>query len=373
MELEKSLREKKLPIDLDALGRLIATTQRESGEIPWHEGGRTDPWDMVEAAMGLTVAGYVREARRAYEWLASVQREDGSWYAYYREGEPEDRTRDANMTAYIAVGVYHYYLVTRDLLFLRRMWKTVRAALEFVLGLQAPGGEIHWAISPAGEVDPVALLTGSSSIYMSLKCGLAVAERLGHRPPGWRRGLQRLGAAIRTRPYSFDMSKARYSMDWFYPVLSGAVRGEQARRRIEKSWKKFVVNGLGVRCVSDQPWVTIAETCELALALSAIRQTKLARILLEWIAPRTFEDGTFWCGFTFPEGVIWPEEKITWTNGVVLLAADALCGLTPASSLFRHDFWESQLVRIGAAAQEEGEPRREADFQPEEMTLTALE
>ena len=119
MELEKSLREKKLPIDLDALGRLIATTQKESGEIPWHEGGKTDPWDMVEAAMGLTVAGYVREARRAYEWLAAAQREDGSWYAAYRDGEPEDRTRDANMTAYIAVGVYHYYLVTRDLSFLQ--------------------------------------------------------------------------------------------------------------------------------------------------------------------------------------------------------------------------------------------------------------
>jgi len=38
--------------------------------------------------------------------------------------------------------------------------------------------------------------------------------------------------------------------------------------------------------------------------------------------------------------VIWPEEKITWTNGVVIMAADALYQLSPASHLFSHDYWE---------------------------------
>ena len=90
MDLEKSVRTSS-PVDVDGLGLLIARTQRKTGEIPWHEGGKTDPWDMVEAAMGLTVAGYFREARRAFEWLARTQIEDGSWYAAYRDGNPEDR------------------------------------------------------------------------------------------------------------------------------------------------------------------------------------------------------------------------------------------------------------------------------------------
>ena len=30
------------------------------------------------------------------------------------------------------------------------------------------------------------------------------------------------------------------------------------------------MDGLGVRCVSDRPWVTAAETCELVLTLDAI-------------------------------------------------------------------------------------------------------
>jgi hypothetical protein len=39
--------------------------------------------------------------------------------------------------------------------------------------------------------------------------------------------------------------------------------------------------------------------------------------------------------------VLWPEERITWTNAVVLLAADALFNLTPAAGLFRHHFWKA--------------------------------
>ena len=44
-----------LPIDIAGLASSIAREQRESGEIPWHGGGKTDPWDHVEAAIGLTL------------------------------------------------------------------------------------------------------------------------------------------------------------------------------------------------------------------------------------------------------------------------------------------------------------------------------
>jgi hypothetical protein len=35
----------------------------------------------------------------------------------------------------------------------------------------------------------------------------------------------------------------------------------------------------------------------------------------------------------------WPAEKTTWTNAVVLMAADALYELTPAGRLFSHAYW----------------------------------
>jgi len=329
----------KLAVDVDAVCRLITATQLPSGEIPWSTGGKTDPWDHVEAAMGLVVGGYLEQARRAFYWLRSMQLADGSWFAAYRRGFPEDRTRETNMSAYIAVGVFHYWLITGDRDFLKSMWDTVRRAIDFAVGHQRGTGEVCWAISPQNQVDAMALLTGSSSIYMSLKCAMAIGAELRMATMPWADAFKRLGDAIRNRPYLFNMTKSRFSMDWFYPVLCGAVTGEAASRRIERQWKKYVVEGLGVRCVSDQPWVTVAESSELVLTLSAMGDMEKARIVFNWLLDHMFDDGSFWCGFTFPDMTRWPEEKITWTNAVVLLAADSLFNLTPGGRLFSHDWW----------------------------------
>ncbi len=353
MEVKVSKIKQDLSIDVYAIADLIATTQRESGEIPWCDGQKTDPWDHVEAAMGLTIGGCFKEAQLAFEWLSRVQLSDGSCFSSYMNGTPEDKTREANMASYVAVGVFHYYLITGDKGFLNKMWNTVRRAIDFTIRLQAPGGEIYWAISPEDKIDPMALLTGSSSIYMSLKCAISVSQILGHEMPEWADSLKKLGNAIRNKPYLFNMTKSRFSMDWFYPVLTGAITGIEAQKRISRSWKKFIVKGQGVRCVSDEPWVTIAETSELSLALSAIGNINLSQIVFNWICSKTYEDGSYWCGFTVPDMTIWPEEKITWTNAVVLMAADAIYNLTPAGRLFYHDSWNlSSLSSSGAKAKD---------------------
>ena len=328
-------------VDIDAIATLIAKTQLESGEIPWYAGQKTDPWDHVEAAMGLSIGGYLEEAQRAFEWFARIQGKDGSCYSSYLQGVAEDKTRETNLSSYIAVGVYHYYLITRDIGVLKEMWQTISAAIDFAVSLQTPDGGIYWAISPEGKVDPMALLTGCSSVYMSIKCALAVATILGHKKPLWREALNKLELAIKHKPFLFNMTKSRYSMDWFYPILAGVLTGDDAQRRIDKYWKKFVVEDRGVKCVFDEPWVTIAETSELALALSSMGNRDLAMIVFNWISDRKYEDGSFWCGFTCPDLIIWPEDKITWTNAVALMAADALYELSPAAQIFNHRFWAS--------------------------------
>jgi hypothetical protein len=240
----------------------IAQTQRPDGEIPWCGGQKTDPWDHIESAMGLSVGGYLGESQRAYEWLAGKQLVDGSWYTAYRQGVAEDKTRDANLSCYLAVGLFQYYLITKDKAFLMQMWPILSKAIEFALSLQTSSGEIYWAISPEGNVDRMALLTGSSSIYMSIKCALAIAKILGFFMPLWEIAMNKLAEAIKQKPYLFNMTKSRYSMDWYYPILCGVITGDDAQKRLDKYWKKFVVEDRGVRCVSDKPWVTIAETSE---------------------------------------------------------------------------------------------------------------
>ena len=101
MELNTSRSRNDLALEIDSTAALIVNTQRKSGEIPWCEGEKTDPWDHVEAAMGLSIGGYFDEARHAFEWAAKKQLHDGSWYATYINGVPEDKTRDENMSSYI--------------------------------------------------------------------------------------------------------------------------------------------------------------------------------------------------------------------------------------------------------------------------------
>jgi hypothetical protein len=186
----------------------------------------------------------------------------------------------------------------------------------------------------------MALLTGSSSVYMSLKCATAMARLLGTSKPEWHHGFGRLQHAIRHRPQRFNMAKARFSMDWFYPVLCGAIRGDRAQRRVDRHWKKFVINGQGVRCVSDRPWVTLAETAELVMTLAAMGNRDQALTVFGWTADKRYENGTYWCGYTYPDLTIWPEEEYTWTNAAMLMAADALYRLTPAADLFDHEWWK---------------------------------
>jgi hypothetical protein len=327
-------------MNIDSVVSFIVSLQRKSGDIPWHEQGKTDPWDLVETIMGLNIGNHFDAAAQAFEWLKNMQNPDGSWYSSYINGTPEDRTCETHMAAYMAVGLFHSWLSCRDTAFLETYWPTMEKGINYALSLQTEGGEIYWAKSPEGRVDPMSLLSGSSSIFMSLKCALAAGRILGQQKPEWERAFELLGRSIRDNIHNYNVSKSRFSMYWFYPILSGALTGEKAEARIQKYWKKYVIEGQGVRCVSDQPWVTIAETSELVLALAGMGHVDKAGIVFSWIQDRTYEDKTFWCGYTFPDMVIWPEEKISWTNAVALLAADLLYNLTPASRIFCHKSWD---------------------------------
>lgn len=214
------------PLNIDSVAGSIRGLQRENGDIPWHVGGKTDPWDLVESVMGLNVAGCPEEAFKALDWLVEKQNGDGSWFSSYMDGEPEDRTTETHMACYLAVGLFHQYMITRDKAALERYWPAMAAGVEFALSLQVSSGEIYWAKSPEGKIDPMSLLAGSSSIFMSLKCALAIASLLGKERRAWADSLSRLEISLQENIHTYNVSKSRFSMYWFYPILAGALRGE---------------------------------------------------------------------------------------------------------------------------------------------------
>ena len=315
-----------------ATGNSIAAVQQRDGAIGWPD-GHVDAWNHVECAMALSVCGLRGAARRGYEWLRAAQRPDGSWPKLAEGGAPLDDATESNHAAYVAVGVWHELQVTRDDAFAERMWPVVRKGIEFAIGLQRPRGEIIWQRRGDGTPGDYALLTGSSSMHHALRCAIALAEYFGEPQPDWELAAGQLGHAVACHPEAFA-DKSEFSMDWYYPVLGGPLRGDAARERLAAGWDTFVVPGLGVRCVSDQPWVTGAETCELALALDATGDHSRALDLFEQIQHLRSPDGSYWTGWQYANRAHFPNEQSSWTAAAIVLAADAMSGATGGSGIF---------------------------------------
>ena len=328
----------------------IAGTQQSDGAIPWFHDGPMDPWDHIEAAMGLTIGGRLEEAKAAYRWLKANQLPNGSWLAAYKNGQVEDGTRaESNFVAYIATGVWHYYLITEESDFLEDMWVTICRAIEFVLRLQGPRGQIYWCEDTTLGIREDSLVTGCSSIYKSLECALNIATTLDQDVPHWALARTRLGNAIARHPEVFDRtwdSKSRFAMDWFYPVLTNVIKGSAAKQHLRSRWAEFVVSDLGCVCVNDEPWVTVAESCELVMSLLTAGHYQDAVQLFSWLHQFRDDDGSYWTGYVHRDDALWPPEKPTWTAGAVLLAADALSNKTSAGHLFRQEL----IVSTGSSA-----------------------
>ena len=347
-----------------ATARTIVSLQRPDGMIEWFPGGHCDPWNHVEAAMALTVAGMDAEADRAYQWLVDTQLPDGSWFNYYLATGIEDARLDTNVCAYLSTGAWHRFVSTGELAGLEQLWPAVEAGVDFVLRWQRPDGSIHWSLDPSGFLEEYSLLTGSSSIYHSLRCAVACAERLGHERPDWELAAGRLAHAVAHQPDAFA-PKEEFAMDWYYPVLGGALTGEAAHRRMEQHWSKFVMEGRGVRCVSTGEWVTAAETAECVLALDVLGRHETALELLSWVQALRNEDGSYWTGMVYPEEATYPPlERSSYTAGAMILATDALSRTTPASGIFRGEGLPSHLDLTEPAPDSPVEPAVRAPGAP---------
>ena len=343
--------------DLAATAAAIAAVQERDGAIPFAAGQHADVWNHVEAAMALLVGGEGHAAHRAYDWCLGTQRADGSWPMRFVDGVVADHAAETNMSAYLAVGVWHHWLVRRDERFVRRTWPAVRAGLDYVVARQLPFGGIAWAEPRPAEPDAAAyprptrepagaLLAGSASIFHALTAGLALSGLMDAPQPDWELAACRLRHALR-RHRDLFLDKSTYSMDWYYPVLGGAVRGQEARDLLAGRWEDFVVPGLGIRCVDTNPWVTGAETCELVLSLDALGDRDRALTLLRDMQHLRSERGGYWTGYVWPDDALWPPEETTYTAAAVVLAVDALSGTTPGSDLFRGSSLSFDLPEIG--------------------------
>ncbi|MSZ67984.1 MAG: prenyltransferase, partial [Actinobacteria bacterium] len=246
------------PLTLDELSLTadsIAKLQLPNGMIPWFENGHCDPWNHVETAMALDVMGRHDNAQLAYEWLRTTQRTDGSWYNYFHsDGKVEETKLDSNVCAYIGTGLWHHWLCTQDRETVKHFWPMLESAMTWVLKMRRNDGTILWAREENEKPWDYALLTGCSSIRHALISASKIAAVLNTARPEWIEAAAQIDQVIQNDRDAFE-PKDRWAMDWYYPVLTGALIGDAAKSRLAEQWNTFVMPELGVRCVSDEPWV----------------------------------------------------------------------------------------------------------------------
>ena len=98
--------------------------------------------------------------------------------------------------------------------------------MDFVISSQTSKGDIYWAKEEGIEILDDSLITGSSSIYKSLECAIAIYNILGKPIENLIESRLSLKNSINNNPERYDRSwesKSRYSMDWYYPILAGVL------------------------------------------------------------------------------------------------------------------------------------------------------
>jgi len=340
---QKRLKEKQIlkKSFFENIAKFIKSIQLESGAIPSNDDGSHDPWDHIESIMGLNFANEYEPSKLAFDWLIKNQNQDGSWFSKYMDDIPIEKNKPTHFAPYISVAALHFYKIFSDKEYLEYLWPSIESAINFSIKLQIQNGTIPWSVDKNQKIEEDFLLTGSSSILKSIECGIAISKIIKSTKnlEDWNNSYELLSKAIKNPSGKFDLLKdrKRFSMDWYYPILSGCLNDNQKFFYVDKVFKDFYIKEMGIKCVIEEPWVTVAETCEFIICLMISGREEDAKKLLKDVINISDINGVPYMGWQYEENIFWPLERPSWTSAALIIAADSVMGLSKGKDLFLKD------------------------------------
>ena len=231
------------------------------------------------------------------------------------------------MSAYLAVGVWHHWLVRRDLAFVQRFWPSVRAGLDWVVSQQLPFGGINWTPDRGRSrcwPAPRASTSRCAPASRSPSCSTTRSPSGSWPAAGSATPCASTATCSRT--------SRRYSMDWYYPVLGGAVRGRAAYELLESRWDDVRRARPRHPLRRHQPVGDRRRDLRAGDGARRARRPPARADAARGHAAPARADGRYWTGWVYddhpdngePRDVYWPVEHTTYTAAAVILAVDAL-------------------------------------------------
>ena len=289
----------------------IISNQSSSGAIFWDEKGKCDPWDHCECLIALAIYEEWEHFWRGVNWFFTNLNEDGLIYAEFQNEKPSKLHYESHHAPYIIMPLIQASLIDKEQNYKKILTNEQLLKLENIFEVlddfKDEDGYFYWAKDSNGYSDN-SLITASMSIFLSL-----VAKD---------KSFPKFNTEMWQEKFNRDgVDRSRFSMDFYYPFLAGI---KHNKKEFLDLLDNYYVKGLGVKCVAEEPWVTIAESSECVISALIHDNENIAKQIFNDIQQFQNKDGIFPTGYQYDMEIFWPEENSTWTNAAVIIAAHAL-------------------------------------------------
>lgn len=319
MLLPKKMNKNLVHHDLLSAKNWILANQNTEGAILWDQKGKWDNWDHCECLIALAIYEEWEAFNKGINFSLKKLDEKGLVRSEYINGLVSKDFSEAHHASYIFLPLLQKYLIDNDVDYLKKFRTEIHKIYGALKNFKNGDGFYYWAFDDNGYSDN-SLITATCSIELSRRAYNKICEIIGDT------SYADSSAAItqdmlKSKRFNRDgIDRSRFSMDAYYPLLCNCGDKKEATKVLQK----FYVEGRGVKCVVEEPWVTMAESSECVIALYKIGMRAEAEKIFKEILQYKNTAGYFPTGYQYDLDVFWPEENSTWTNAAIIMAADCL-------------------------------------------------